>query len=143
MFPTDLAALLSAGLFAGASIYINLVEHPARLERGTAFALKQFAPSYTRAARMQALLAAVGCLTGITTWLLGGSRSWLLGALLLGLVIPITLLVIFPVNRRLLDPGLDPESPLAHDLLARWGRLHSLRSLLSLAAFVVFAWTFR
>ena len=143
MFPADLIALLCAGLFAGASLYINLVEHPARLACGTALALKEFAPSYARATRLQASLAAVGGLAGIATWLLGGSRSWLLGAVLLSAVIPVTLVVIFPVNRSLLDPRLDPASSVARDLLLRWGRLHSVRTMLSLAAFVVFAWTFR
>ncbi len=36
-------ATLSAGLFAGAAIYINLVEHPARIECGTDLAIKEFA----------------------------------------------------------------------------------------------------
>jgi hypothetical protein len=38
-------ATLAAGLFAGAAIYINLVEHPARLDTGTRSALAEFAPS--------------------------------------------------------------------------------------------------
>src|ERR671916_753330 len=42
-------ATLAAGLFAGASVYINLVEHPARMQAGTDVALAEFAPSYHRA----------------------------------------------------------------------------------------------
>lgn len=38
-------ATLSAGLFARASTYINLVEHPARVECGTSLAVAEFAPS--------------------------------------------------------------------------------------------------
>src|SRR4028119_685588 len=45
----ELLATLSAGLFAGASVYINLVEHPARMQAGTHVALAEFAPSYHRA----------------------------------------------------------------------------------------------
>jgi hypothetical protein len=56
-----LMAMLCAGLFAGAAIYISLVEHPARLECGIELAVAEFGPSYRRAAVMQASLAAVGC----------------------------------------------------------------------------------
>jgi len=42
-------ATLSAGLFAGAAIYVNAVEHPARLSCGVDVALREFAPSYRRA----------------------------------------------------------------------------------------------
>lgn len=92
---------------------------------------------------MQAILAVVGCLAAVATWLMGGSPMWLVGGLLLGAVIPLTLIVIFPVNRQLLSPDLDPDSPGVLALLERWGRLHAGRSVLSLAAFVIFAWTFR
>ena len=35
----ELIATLCTGLFTGAAIYVNLVEHPARLETGTAAAV--------------------------------------------------------------------------------------------------------
>ncbi|MPZ19989.1 MAG: hypothetical protein GEV06_19045 [Luteitalea sp.] len=49
-------ATLCTGVFAGAAIYITLVEHPARLASGTAAAIAEFRPSYRRAAPMQASL---------------------------------------------------------------------------------------
>jgi len=38
----ELIATLCTGLFTGAAIYVNLVEHPARLEPGTAAAITPF-----------------------------------------------------------------------------------------------------
>ena len=50
-------AAACAGLFAGAAIYINAVEHPARLGCGNEVALREFGPSYRRATVMQGSLA--------------------------------------------------------------------------------------
>jgi uncharacterized membrane protein len=136
----EILATLSSGLFAGASVYINLVEHPARMECGNAVAVTEFAPSYQRAAVMQASLAALGLVCATAVWLMGASSWWLVGGVLLGAVIPFTLIAIFPTNKQLLNPSLDKESLLATQLLTRWGRLHAVRSLLSLIAFVVFLW---
>jgi hypothetical protein len=60
-----IVATVCAGMFAGAAIYINAVEHPARLSCGNEFALRQFAPSYHRATLMQAILAVMGSLSGL------------------------------------------------------------------------------
>jgi hypothetical protein len=136
--PLELFAALVAGLFSGASIYINLVEHPARVQCGTAIALAQFAPSYKRATLMQATLAATGFLAALAAYLLGAGARWLFGGMLLGLVIPFTLIVILPTNRRLLSPALAKDSPQAARLLDRWGKLHAVRSVLSFIAFLVF-----
>src|SRR5437667_4771553 len=46
-------AVFAALLFTGAAIYINLVEHAARMECGTALATSVFGPSYRRAAVMR------------------------------------------------------------------------------------------
>jgi hypothetical protein len=52
-------AVLATTFFTGAAIYINVAEHPARMECGTAVAATVFGPSYRRAAVMQAVLALV------------------------------------------------------------------------------------
>jgi uncharacterized membrane protein len=136
----EMVATLSSGLFAGASIYINLVEHPARMECGTDLAIKEFGPSYRRATIVQASLAAIGFLMAVAAWLTNGSFWWFVGGVILVAVIPFTLIVILPTNKKLLDPSLDRSSDVASRLLTRWGRLHSVRSLLSVVAFLIFVY---
>jgi hypothetical protein len=136
----ELIATLCAGLFAGAAIYITFVEHPARLECGTELAATEFGPSYRRATLMQASLAALGLVAAVVAWIQGRGLPALVGGLLLGAVIPFTLLVILPTNKRLLDPGLDRASAEAATLLGRWGQLHAVRSVVSALAFGLLAW---
>jgi hypothetical protein len=128
---------LATALFTGAAVYISLVEHPARLLCPTAHAVEQWRPSYERATVMQASLAVAGSLLAIAAWLVGAGLIWLLAGLVLGSVVPFTLIVMWPTNKRLEDPGLDPTSELARSLLVRWGRLHAVRSVLSLLALVL------
>jgi hypothetical protein len=130
-------ATLCAALFAGAAIYINVAEHPARMELDTRAAATQWAPSYRRATWMQAPLAVVGCLAGAGAWFLGGGGVWLIAALFIGAAVPFTLVVIVPTNRQLLAPGRDLSSAETHRLLERWGRLHAVRSVASAVATVL------
>ena len=136
----EIVAVIASGLFAGASIYINLVEHPARLSCGTAIAVKQWAPSYKRATVMQVSLALVATVAGIGRGLGGDELLWYLAAALIFAVIPFTLIVVLPTNNRPLAPGRDPASAETQRLLEKWGRLHAVRSGLSLMAFVLFVW---
>src|SRR5262245_30147514 len=131
-------ATVGAGLFAGAATYLTAVEHPARLACGQELAVKEFGPSYHRAAIMQVPLAAVALLGGMAAWYQGSGTGWLVGGLLLGAVIPFTLVVMMPINRRLLDPQLDSRSPEADELLRRWGWLHAVRTVVSDVVFIGF-----
>ncbi len=133
----ELLAVLCAGLFAGAAIYVTFVEHPARLSCGTALAVTEFGPSYRRATIMQASLAVLGLLGSVIAFFQGRGLLVLLGGLLLGAVVPFTLIVMLPTNNRLLAPALARESPEAPALLHRWGHLHAVRSLASAMAFGV------
>jgi uncharacterized membrane protein len=131
--------VLSSPLFAGAAIYINVAEHPARMECGTELAATVFGPSYKRAAAMQVSLALVATGTGLLlSWLMDDRVMWLVGAMVMFAVIPFTLIAIMPTNRQLLDPELDRSSEATRRLLQKWGTLHAVRSILSLAASCIF-----
>ena len=134
----EFISVLACALFTGAAVYITFVEHPARMQCGVELAATEFAPSYRRAMVMQATCAAVGLLSSLAAWLAGATVWWLIAGVLLGLVIPFTLIVILPTNKRLLSPALDRGSAEAERLLAHWGRLHAVRTVLSGLALLLF-----
>ena len=141
MMATDLLAFIAtfaSSLFAGAALYINVAEHPARLECGHELAATVFGPSYRRAAGLQASLALLATITGSAVALLGRSPLWWVGVVSIFAVVPFTFLVIMRVNRQLLDPILDRAAPDTRRLLVSWGRLHAVRTVLGLLAAMIF-----
>lgn len=136
----EFVAVVSTALFAGAALYINLVEHPARMGLDTTSAFNQWAPSYARATWLQGPLAILGLLCGVAVWLLGEPIGWLVAALLIGAVVPFTFGIIMRTNHALLAPGRDVSSAQTRALLVQWGRLHAVRTVLSIASTTVFLW---
>ena len=134
----EFVAVLACGLFAGAAVYVSLVEHPARMECGVEIATAEFPPSYHRGTIMQVTLATVCLLSSIAAWLAGATFWWVVAGVLQVSVIPFTLIVILPTNKQLLSPTLDRRSVLAERLLALWGTLHAVRSVLSAVALLLF-----
>lgn len=133
-------ATFATTVFAGAAVYVSLVEHPARMSCSTAIAATVWAPSYKRATLMQAPLAILGALSGALTWWLGSGVAWLAAAILIFLVVPFTLSVIMTTNQQLLDPGRELESAETRALLIQWGQLHAVRTVLGIAASVLMLW---
>src|SRR5262245_23721274 len=136
----ELISVLACTFFTGAAIYITGVEHPARLSCGTEVAATEWAPSYKRATVMQAPLALVSGVLGLIRGTLGGGPLWIWAAVLILSVVPFTLIVIRPTNNRLLDPRRDRGSNETRELLLAWGRFHVVRTVLSLAASVIYVW---
>jgi len=135
----EFVAVLACTLFTGAAIYIVAVEHPARLSCGTEIAITQWAPSYSRATIMQAPLAVIAGSCGILRGIQGGGHLWVWAATLILAVVPFTLVVVRPTNARLLDVR-DRRSDETLQLLKSWGRLHTVRTVLSAAASLLFIW---
>ena len=90
----ELLAALCATLFAGAAIYISVVEPPARMTLATRAAATQWAPSYKRATWIQAPLALLSFVCGTSAWFMGAGAGWLVAALFIGAVVPFTLIAI-------------------------------------------------
>ena len=133
-------ALLLAAVFAGAALYVNLAEQPARLTLDDRALLAEWKPSYDKGKLMQASLALLATLAGLLAAYESGRAIWLLGAALMLASWPYTLIVIMPTNHELLAPDRDPASAETRALLDRWGRLHAVRSALSLLATVLLLW---
>jgi len=134
----EMVATLASGIFFGAAVYINLVEQPARISCGMPLAITEWRPSYKRATMMQAPLALVGSISALIAWWFHGSTAWLVGGLIFLLVVPFTLVVMWPTNKRLENQEIDLHSEEAGRLLRRWGWLHAIRTILSGMAFFVF-----
>src|SRR5512135_2754238 len=120
---TKFIAAFSCALFTGAAIYVNLVEHPARMGCDTKTAATVWAPSYKRATVMQAPLAILSFFARVSAWLLDGGIMWFAGAVLIALVVPFTFIAIMPTNHLLLTPGRDLASTETRALLIKWSRL--------------------
>ena len=131
-------ALVVAALFAGAALYINIAEQPARLTLGDRDLLAQWKPAYKGGFAMQAPLAVIGFVLGtLACWNTGG-WLWLVGGAILVANWPYTLFGIMPTNQRLMatepaNAGLESRT-----LIEKWGALHSGRTALGFAATLTF-----
>ena len=86
---------------------------------------------------MQAALAIVATVLAIASWIGGAGSIWLIAAVLIASVVPFTLVVMWPINKQLENSARETSSEQVRVLLNQWGRLHAVRSALSLAALLL------
>jgi hypothetical protein len=75
-------------------------------------------------------MALLSLVTGVASLLLGGGLGWAIAALLIGAVVPFTLIGIMPTNNALLAPGRDLGAEETRTLLEHWAKLHVVRTAL-------------
>ena len=137
---TGLIALSLAAAFCSAAIYINLAEHPARMLLDDASALAQWGPSYDRAFNYQGGLAMLSGAAGLFQAWISGNWYWSIGAVLMLSNWPYTLVVILPLNHELKAISAEAAGSESRAMLARWNKLHGVRSAISALATIAYFW---
>ncbi|MDP8919465.1 MAG: DUF1772 domain-containing protein [Pseudomonadota bacterium] len=133
-------ALATASLFAGAALYINVAEQPARLNLDDGSLLVEWKPAYKRGLAMQASLAVISGLAGLWTWWQSGLVLFLIGGLLMLANWPYTALVIMPTNKILMETSPDQAGPESRALIVKWAGLHAVRTAFGFAGALSFLW---
>jgi hypothetical protein len=137
---TGLLALTVAAIFTGAAFYVNVAEQPARLMLDDRALLTEWKPSYRRGFAMQAPLALLGFVLGMTAWWQASHPGFLIGAVAMIAPWPWTIFGIKPINDALLATEIENAGPQSRALIARWGGLHAVRTTLGALATVSFLW---
>jgi len=132
--------MIAAAVFAGAALYINVAEQPARLRLGDEALMIEWKAAYQRGLLMQAPLALAGSLLGLLACWQTQDWLWLFGAMVLVANWPYTLFAIVPTNNQLKSINPSNAGPTSRALIEQWGTLHAVRSALGFAATLMFLW---
>lgn len=139
---TNIVSTVSGGIFAGAAAYISFSEVPALNDSGPNELWRFFPYMYSNAAKMQATLAVISGTTGIIYSLRIAdaspilSKVWLGAALSFVGIVPYTLFVMMPTNKRIIQSNKTLENDAEKQaLLNKWTKMHLVRTVASLAGF--------
>jgi hypothetical protein len=137
---TGLYAFAAAASFLGATIYIGIVEQPARLGLSSAAMIKEWTLSNRRGTLTLSVFAVISAILAYIQFRDSGDVRWLIGGTIILASWPYAYFVMVPVNVWLcaIPPGR-AVSP-ARKLMRDWGLLEWGHALIGLAATCVFAW---
>ena len=137
---TGLYAFAAAASFLGATIYIGIVEQPARLGLSSVAMIKEWTLSNRRGTLTLSVFAVISAILAYIQFRDSGDVRWLIGGTIILASWPYAYFVMVPVNVWLcaIPPGR-AVSP-ARKLMRDWGVLEWGHALIGLAATCVFAW---
>ncbi len=133
-------ALVCAAAFAGAAVYINVAEQPARLMLSDQALVSEWQPAYKRGLVMQSSLAVISFVLAVLAWWQTGLWQWLVGAAFIIANWPFTLIVMLDTNKRIMEIEPDRADAQTRQLIVKWGSLHAVRSCFGLLATLIFVW---
>lgn len=135
-----LFAFAAACAFAGAALYINVVEQPARLTLNARAMVREWTPSNRRGFIMLSMLAIASSILAYTDYARTGDVRWIIGGTIMLAPWAYAYFVIVPVNIWLFALEQGGSALTLRDLMRDWGLLEWGHTAIGLWASGVFAW---
>jgi hypothetical protein len=134
-----LFALIFASALAGAGIYVNSVEQPARLELDDADMLKEWGPSDRRGVAMMAILGLASAIAGLSAYFETSDVRFAIGAVIAAASWPYTIYVMGPIDNQIITLA-SKDIGAARALLWQWGLLEYGQTAIAVASVATFLW---
>jgi hypothetical protein len=131
-------ALAVAAFYAGAALYVNLVELPSTEILDDRSQLAAWKVSLKRGALMQGPLCLFGFAIGLSAWTGTHYLSDAIGAAAMLGNVPWTFAMIAPTNNLLKATAPEAAGVNSRAMIKRWGSLHSVRTAFGLLAVIAF-----
>ena len=135
-----LFAFAAACAFAGAALYINVVEQPARLTLNARAMVREWTPSNRRGFIMLSMLAIASSILAYTDYARTGDVRWIIGGTIMLATWAYAYFVIVPVNISLFALEQGGSALTLRELMRDWGLLEWGHTAIGLWASGVFAW---
>ena len=140
----DLYAFAAAACFLGATIYVGIVEQPARLKLSSSAMIQEWRLSNRRGTLLLSVLAVISAILAYIQFRANGDVRWLIGGATILASWPYAYFVIVPVNVWLAnvpsERTLSPVRKLMREWVRDWGLLEWGHVLLGLGCTGTFAW---
>jgi Anthrone oxygenase len=140
----DLYAFAAAASFLGATIYVALVEQPARLRLSSPAMIQEWRLSNRRGTLLLSVLAVVSASLAYIQFRNNGDVRWIIGGLTILASWPYAHFVMVPLNVWLAnvpsERTLSPVRKLTREWMRDWGLLEWGQVLPGLGATGTFAW---
>ncbi len=139
---TNIISTVSGGIFAGTAAYISFSEVPALNQYGSNELWRFFPYMYSNAAKMQASLAVISGTTGLLySYRIADSspflgKVWLGAALCFVGIVPYTIFVMMPTNKRIIQSNKTLEDEAEKKaMVTKWSHMHLVRTVVSFVGF--------
>ena len=134
-----LIALVFAAAFAGAAVYVNWVEQPARLALDEEALLSEWGPSDSRAVALLLAFALAAAAAGFSAYFESQDVRYVFGALIVISSWPYAFFVMAPLNNQILGlRGRDVSA--ARALIRQWGYVEQGFAGIGVMAVAMFLW---
>ncbi len=134
----ELFTIFILGLFAGANIYISLVEIPARRAMNPEIQIicwKEFVPRALFILKNSGIFAMILC---IICSILTQDYLWYVITILNISLGPYTAIIIAPINRQLIEADRESgDFKKLETLIQNWAKRHNIRTMICFFAFVL------